>query len=413
MKPTAIYVTHATPSEVGNGGVHRSYQVLHELEQTVGPDNVWLLTDDFLSPLVNNAPPKDLNGTRRNDQPLKQWASIRAGAAVRFIKNPYRLFHRTIFGTGLHPIIKDYYLSKVKELTGPAVCVIDHTRFTELIAINRDHGIPTISCTQNFDALGDDFDSIASNLAAYSDPNVKTKQRLAVYATMTDFANELQSLAQCNERLFISKIEAGLMSGLGLSYHYYPYLPVGGLRKRQEEIRRRRLSSSREPGLFLLVGSASYAPIRQSCEWFIQQTKNHGLPPGVRVVVVGSGTNKLLPAGESVSGLELKGWTEQEELDSLLVRAQGVLVPQRFGFGAPTRLAELSCAGIPVIGCQHPTYAIDAPPGFYVTEATWAAWCARIEQFSQENNEVTEAEYNVWEEAQPKPLGKVVRDLLA
>ena len=413
MKPTVIYLTHTTPSEVGNGGVHRSYQVLHELKQIVGPENVLLLTEDFRSPLVNNAAPKDLNGRRRPDQPpLKQWARMRAGTAARFIKNPYRLFHRTIFGTGLHPIIKDYYSRKVKEMAGPAVCVIDHTRFTELIAINRDRGIPTISCTQNLDALGDDFDSLASNLAACSDPNVKTKQRLAVYATMTDFANELQSLAQCNERLFLSKIEAGLMSGLGLSYHYYPYLPVGGLRKRQEEIRRRRLSSSKEPGLFLLVGSASYAPIRQSCEWFIQQTKNHGLPPGVRVVVVGSGTNKLLPPGESVSGVELKGWTEQEELDLLLVRAQGVLVPQQFGFGAPTRLAELSCAGIPVIGCQHPTFAIDPPPGFHLTEGTWDAWYERIEQLNCQNTGVTEADYNDWEAAQPKPLGKVVQDLL-
>ena len=83
MKPTVIYLTHTTPSEIGNGGVHRSFQVLHELKQIVGPDNVLLLTDDFRSPLVNNAAPKDLNGTRRQHQPpLKQWASMRAGTAL-------------------------------------------------------------------------------------------------------------------------------------------------------------------------------------------------------------------------------------------------------------------------------------------------------------------------------------------
>jgi hypothetical protein len=412
MQPAVIYVTHTVPSEVGNGGVHRSYQVLHELEKIVGRDRVLVLTADFLASLVNNGTAGSVNGSRRVDQTFRQWVDFRTGTVVRFAKNPYRLFHRTAFATGLHPVIKDYYASRIKEISARAICVLDHAQFAELIPINREHHIPTVSCTQNLDALGDDFDSIASNLAAYSGDRVGTQQRLALYATMTDFANELQSLAQCDERLFISKLEAGLMSGVGLSYHYYPYVPVGGLRQRQDEIRRKRLSSAREPGLFLLVGSASYAPIRKSCEWFIQNAKEHGMPPGVRVVVVGAGTNKLLPPGESVPGIELKGWTEQEELDLLLVRAQAVLVPQQFGFGAPTRLSELSCAGIPVIGCHHPTYAIDPPPGFHVTEAIWEDWYARIEQLRCEDAQVPEDEYNTWEAAQPKPLAGVVSGLL-
>ena len=277
----------------------------------------------------------------------------------------------------------------------------------------RIHDIPTISCTQNFDALGDDFDSISSNLGAYRSAKIPSQRRLAVYATLTDFANELQSLAQCDERLCISKIEAGLMSGLGLSYYYYPYLPVGGLRQRQDRIRERRLSSPRESGLYLLIGSASYAPIRKSCEWFIQNAREHSLPPNVRVVVLGAGTEKLLPEGKSVRGIEVKGWTEQEELDDLLVKAQAVLVPQQFGFGAPTRLPELSCAGIPVIGCYHPTYAIDPPPGFHATEATWDAWYKRMEELRRETVDVTVEQYDAWESAQPKPLQLVVRNLLS
>jgi hypothetical protein len=411
MIPTVIYLTHAPPSEVGNGGVHRSYQVLHELQEIVGCDNVHVLTDSFFSLLVNGST-NESNGSGHRNQPLKQWASMRADTATRFVKNPYRLFHRTIFGIGLHPIIKNHYASRLKAIKGPTVAVIDHAKFAELIPINRENGVATISCTQNFDAFGDNFDSITSTLATYGSERIKAKQRLAVYATLTDFANELQSLAQCDERLFISKIEAGLMSGLGLSYHYYPYLPVGRLRQRQEQIRLRRLTTAQEPGLFLLIGSASYGPIRQSCEWFIRNAKEHPLAPGIRVVVVGSGTDKLLPPGESLPGVELKGWTEQEELDLLLERTQAVLVPQKFGFGAPTRISELSCAGIPVIGFDHPTYAIDPPPGFRVTEGTWEAWCATMEQLSHEGAQVTEDDYNTWAAAQPRPLGKVVKDLL-
>jgi hypothetical protein len=410
MNPAVIYLTHTTPSDVGNGGVHRSYQVLHELQKIVGQDRVLVLTAESLASLVSNG--SNAYGSRRVDHKLRQWAAFRAETVGRFVNNPYRLFRRTAFATGLHPALKDYYATRVKDCAARAVCVMDHTQFAELIPINRKLRIPTVSCTQNFDALGDDFDSIASNLAAYSADRVGMQQKIAVFATMTNFANELQSLAQCDERLFISKLEAGLMSGFGLSYYYYPYIPVGALQERQEQIRRRRLTGDRERGLFLLIGSAFYGPIRQSCQWFIQNVKEHALPPGVRIVVVGSGTDKLLSPGESVPGIELKGWTEQEELDLLLERTQAVLVPQKFGFGAPTRLAELSCAGIPVIGCDHPTYAIDVPPGFHITEATWEAWYARIKQLSQEDNQVTEAEYNAWAGAQPKPLGKVVRDLL-
>jgi len=413
MQTKVIYLTHTTPSEIGNGGVHRSYQVLQELQQAVGADSVLVLTADFLASLVHNRSRTNGDSTQRPDKKLLQWAHFRSGSAVRLAKNPYRLFHRTPFATGLHPIIKDYYSRQVEQVAGRAICVFDHAQFSELIPVNRSHDIPTISCTQNFDALGDDFDSISSNLGAYRSAKIPSQRRLAVYATLTDFANELQSLAQCDERLCISKIEAGLMSGLGLSYYYYPYLPVGGLRQRQDRIRERRLSSPRESGLYLLIGSASYAPIRKSCEWFIQNAREHSLPPNVRVVVLGAGTEKLLPEGKSVRGIEVKGWTEQEELDDLLVKAQAVLVPQQFGFGAPTRLPELSCAGIPVIGCYHPTYAIDPPPGFHATEATWDAWYKRMEELRRETVDVTVEQYDAWESAQPKPLQLVVRNLLS
>jgi len=409
MQPAVIYITHTKPAEVGNGGVHRSYQVLHELQKIAGPDRVLVLTAEFLASLVTNG--SKMYSFRRVDHRFRQWAAFRSDTVGRFLNNPYRLFHRTAFATGLHPALKDYYATRVKDFAARAVCVMDHTQFAELIPINRKLRIPTVSCTQNFDALGDDFDSITTNLAAYSGDSVGLRQKIGVFATMTDFANELQSLARCNERLFISKLEGGLMSGFGLSYHYYPYLPVGALRERQEQIRHRRVSSDRERGLFLLIGSAFYGPIRQSCEWFIKSVKENALPPGVRVVVIGAGTDKLLSPGESVPGIELKGWTDQDELDRLLVGAHAVLVPQRFGFGAPTRLAELSCAGIPVIGFDHPTYAIDVPPGFNVEE-TWEEWYAKIEQLSHEDARVTEDQYNAWEATQPKPLGKVVRDLL-
>src|SRR5690349_19999820 len=97
--------------------------------------------------------------------------------------------------------------------------------------------------------------------------------------------------------------------------------------------------------------------------WFAQAATGYGLPPGIRVVAVGLGTDKLLSPGQTPPGLELRGWLAQSELDVLLARAAAGVIPQRLGFVALTRLPELACAGVPVIRFSHPTYALNPTPG--------------------------------------------------
>jgi hypothetical protein len=407
-----IFVTTLTPSEVGHGGVHRSYQILHELEQIVGAGQVLLFTKRQLLAHAEQNDDHEQGHSLQTVGRLKQWASHRAGTAKRIVQNPYRLIQRTEFATGLHPSIRSYYERQVRTLDG-AVCVLEHAEFADLIPVNQKYKIPTISCTQNLDAFSQNFDSLSCNLTAIGTGESRGKQKAGIYAAIMDFANELQILAQCDERLFISKLEVGLIRGLGLSARYHPYLPVGAIRSRLMSIRQKRASTRKEAGLFILIGTASYGPIKKSCEWLIQHARDHGLPEGVRIIVAGLGTDTLLAPGESVPGIELKGWVEQEEMDELLARANGVLVPQRFGFGAPTRLAELSRAGVPVIGDQHPTYAIDAPPGFHVVDASWTSWHEKILELCQEDISVAESDYDNWEAAQPRPLGEVVTMMLS
>jgi hypothetical protein len=406
-----IYVTTLTPSEVGHGGVHRSYQILHELGELVGPGQVLLFTKHQLLAQMEQNEENNGKDRRRGDRRLKQWTSHRAGTAKRILKNPYQLIQRTQFATGMHPSICRYYESQVKNLEG-AVCVMEHAEFADLIPINQKYKIPTISSTQNLDAFSQNFELLSDNLIAIGAGKSGSKQQVGIYAAIMDFANELQILAQCDERLFISKIETGLIGGLGLTARYYPYLPVGAIRSRLMSIRKKRASTRKEAGLFILIGTASYGPIKKSCEWLIQHARDQGLPKGVRIVVAGLGTDTLSAPGESVPGIELQGWVEQEEMDELLARARGVLVPQRFGFGAPTRLAELSCAGVPVIGDRHPTYALDPPPGFHVADASWTNWYEKILELAREDICVAENDYNNWETAQPRPLGEVVNMML-
>jgi glycosyltransferase involved in cell wall biosynthesis len=406
-----IYVTTLTPSEIGHGGVHRSYQIFYELEQIVGPGRVLLFTKQQLLSNTEQNKNHDQGQPKGKDQRVKQWASYRAGSAKRILKNPYRLIQRTHFATGLHPRLRDYYERQVKNLSG-AVCLMEHAEFGDLIAINQKDRIPTISCTQNLEAFSQNFELLAGNLASIQPGDIEGKKRAAVYAVMMDFANELQTLAQCEERLFISKLETGLIGGLGLTARYYPYMPVGGVRNRLTALREERTTGSQDPGLFILIGTAAYAPIRKSCEWLIQQARRHGLPEGVRIIVVGLGTETLTKPGESTPGITFRGWVEQKDLDQLLVRAKAVLVPQRFGFGVPTRLAEFSCAGVPIISDPHLTYALDPPPGFHAVDPSWTNWYEKMFELGQKDLGASPEEYQNWESAQPRTLRDVVGPML-
>ncbi len=400
-----IYVTTLTPSVVGHGGVHRSYQILYELQHVVGPERVLLFTKHGLLERMEQ------NENDHQDPKLQQWLSHRAGTARRVLKNPYRIFQRTQFATGIHPRIRNYYERRVKNLSG-SVCVMEHAEFADLIPVNQKYNIKTISCTQNLDAFSQNYELMSNNLAAVGTRSDGYKQQAGIYASVLDFANELQILAQCEERLFISKLECGIIGGLGLTAHYYPYFPVGGVRSALKSVQERRASSKKETGLFVMIGTAAYGPIKKSCEWLIQHVRDGALPDGVRLVVAGLGTDTLLAQGDSLPGIELRGWIEQGEMDELLVQARAVLVPQRFGFGVPTRLAELSCAGVPVICDRHPTYAIDPPPGLHVVDSSWASWREKILELSGADMCVAEADYDRWEAAQPRPLGEMVNMML-
>ena len=225
-------------------------------------------------------------------------------------------------------------------------------------------------------------------------------------ARTVDFANEFDVLTRCAERLFISHVEAGLIGGLGLSAQYYPYLPVGRIRRRLDRIRGCRAPSER--GLFLLLGSTAHHTTREGFLWFVKQAQAHGLPEGARVVVVGLQTDTLLPAETDIPGVVFRGWVEQTELDQLMTEARAVLMPQRIGFGALTRLPELSCAGIPSIVSRHPTRSLDLPPGINVVDDDWETWYAAIAHDIESPRKVSAAEYKRWEHAQPRTLRRAL-----
>ena len=86
--------------------------------------------------------------------------------------------------------------------------------------------------------------------------------------------------------------------------------------------------------------------------WFLHNIKQTGLPTGCRIIVGGRGTERYSELFKDIPGLEFRGWISNEELTDLLSRVKAFLAPQLSGFGALTKISELTCAGSP---CWYPS----------------------------------------------------------
>ena len=95
----------------------------------------------------------------------------------------------------------------------------------------------------------------------------------------------------------------------------------------------------------------------------------------------------------------------------MLARVTAVVGPQHQGFGALTRVPELSCAGVPVLVSRSATYAQDPPPGAVAVDDGWDAWCAAMESISRAGQVVAAGDYEAWEAAQARPLPGVLKAL--
>jgi glycosyltransferase involved in cell wall biosynthesis len=391
------FVTHFQPSEVGHGGNHRAYQIQHDLIKAVGSENLNVVAWPDWEAAVNAKP----SIMRQLDQFL-DWLVRKIKARLRWwgimklkpghVSELYSVFEKKYSD----PRFVAYYKASLTEGSRPDICIVEHPGFIKLLEINRSYGIPTFACLQNLESL---------DLA----PRTTNTEHLQLISD--NFRSELTFIANCQQHFPISKVETAVLRGLGYPAHYYPYRPVGALRERLLQIREARRTQKQEADLFLMPGTVLHNTTREGFEWFLQQMTMQPLSQPVRIRMLGLGAILLQPLTDSLPCIENYDWVEQDELDEWLIRAQAVIVPHFRGFGALTRLPELSCAGIPVLTSTYAAQTMDVPPGVLAVDQDWALWRQAIEILVKHPPEVDQ--YDSWHTQQTSMVEQTIQQLIS
>jgi len=399
-----VLVTHFDPLPIGHGGNHRSYQMLYDLENLPGSLQVIKIITPIYANLILNKKQRVL------------WKIITA-----LIRTAQRIFGFFLYFfycgniprvlTQIRPLEKQGYrlkfASKLEEykesiLRGekPVACIIDHPSFECFIDINKKYGIPTILCGHNLES----FDGFIYDRWSYEEG----------MSASIRFSDEYKFLSRCDHRLMISVIEKNILDGLGLYTGYYPYFPVGKISERLQALREKRHANPQEPGLLLLLGSYYHLSTAEGMTWLTRELTRLGNPKfPLHLIVAGNGTSLLKDKFHLPDWIEVKGWIEQDVLDDLFVRTQGVLIPQRLGFGAVTRLSELACAGIPMVVSEFSTRAFERPPGTYIAGDRIEDWIPNIECLAAGKlTGATSSDYSVWESKLTNGLTSIIKEYL-
>lgn len=379
----------------GSGGHHRSYQVFTDLINAFGMDYV-----DSLH----------LTGVQDSHPGRFEYYKSRLLLRLRFaqlaLKPP--MDNSMILEGQLekmyepHPPfgtynLRDYY-NYIDQNGIPSVCLIDHPGLLEIAINNRKLGIPTIYYPQNLET----FDNFAFTLH-----HKNSRMRFAQH-----WEKETQTIATCDERLMISRLETNLIRGLGLTAQYYPYVPVGAIEDQLKKTNNIRSIHTQNNRSFLLLGSVTHPTTAYSFNWFLDNCRKYGLPENIKILVAGRGSENYHSEYGEINGIEFKGKVSTVVLQNMLEEITGVLVPHVGGFGAVTRLSEMSCAGVPVIASQHASTAMNPPPGIYFVSNQWNDWCNAMMDLVYHSPILKPTDYDNWKIQQPNPLKSTIERLL-
>lgn len=356
-----VFLTNGVPDPAAGGGPRRSYQLLYELTATFGAERVTAINAAALFPL-----PSASTGVLERAQTRLKNA----------LANPFQWRSRDRFGLRrLHSASLDRYRNLLGPLAEPTVVIIEEARLASLLPINADLNVATVLAPWVFNALTMNLADLVSAMVTLQTTTSRASAR-AVRSSLTSHANEMIWAQQMAGNWRLSLLEHRLLRACGVQSTYIPYYPVG-----DAEILLRTVHRGRNPqaGLFVISGGA-IAPNQMALEAFLTGLSRDDIPPDTRIVI--AGTTELPEAWSTHLGdvIQHVGRLPDSDFHDLLCRAHCLLVPQTHGFGCQTRVADMLCAGVPMLAGGQVGAGVGAVPGVSYVPDTPDGWRHAIRQ---------------------------------
>lgn len=195
----------------------------------------------------------------------------------------------------------------------------------------------------------------------------KRQSTVSGMAAPTWFNEELELLRSCDSVLTISSEEEWLLTLYGVEAKFLKYFPSPLVIEQFKRIKVCR-AQVRPEGPLLMLGTASNPPTREGMNAVIDYFVLNKI--STALTIAGYGTEDLAnDFPELPENIIIEGTVDTALLNSLLIECKAVLVYQRGGAGALTKLQEFLIGGIPVIANSTALRSYQNIKGFYVLES--------------------------------------------
>ena len=304
-----LSVLHSCPYPVKyppHGGLHRSEQIVEIIR-----DQGIKLQELQQSPWAKSRPIQDrLIGTVHS---LRNWDL-----------DAFRL--RRIGGIGQ---LFNLYRDEIQH-NGLYKAIIWETVADQItIEISHKYQIPVVALPQNIES--------------FFVANYFKKGKKSVFEYLEQ---DIASFKKADLVFAISHEEQIFLRNFGVEADYLPYYPARRLVRYYSQIRQQRKKVSHDS--FLILGSAINHVTLEGMLELLKWINLSSISKSLKVKLVGNKTEEL--AGQvDYPWLQICGTVTPDELEQHLINTQAMLVHQRRGLGALTKIPEMLVAGVPVI----------------------------------------------------------------
>jgi hypothetical protein len=305
----------------GNGGNRRAAQ-LDEL----------IRSEDF--EIVDIVKKYSSHAGRRQDRYIDEINAVIKGTRF-FLKNRVKIYpdYELIKRCGY---LYQSYWNQFTKHKGQQIFLWESTRNEYYIApyIAKEANFKVIATPHNIESLYFGLDPF-------------TKQSLP-----HSLENEFKHLAVADAVFCIAREEQWLLNFFGIDAEFLPYYPPQPILANLWQIRKLREQSNRhlkQENRFLILGTAENESTKIGMIELANNLKEIRKQIDFRVDLAGYRTEEIQAYCDGVEFITFHGTVDQNLLNKILVDTTAILIFQKKGVGALTKIPEMLIAGIPVI----------------------------------------------------------------